>query len=324
METRAVRYGIKTVGWEYVALTCAYSVIFGAALVFLYMVFHGSDLIAANRTGVDPALYRESHTFIVLIEVILWAIMARAAIRFKSYAREISPSKDGKALNYIANAMLLSVVYAILFDAASTVKTQFINSPNLHFVTTVTNLVPLALFLFLSILLYIGTIKLKRLLPDQPPEKHKYRNRQLMFLSIAVFTLLLIPYGQYFHQVALTMMDDDGLQHFVISPNVLTYVYLIPFALVWLLGVLSCINLADYANRVRGEVYRRTFRNLYLGILIAYISTYFIQIWYTSNLSANKFGPGLSSLIILIAFLISGFALIYRGANQLYRIELEL
>lgn len=319
METRAVRYGTKTVGWEIAALILAYTAIFIAAALFILMIYRASQLIGANMPGINPKLYTETHTYIVLIEVILWSIMARAAVRFKAYAREISHSKDGEALNYIANAILISVAYAILFDMASTFKTLFMTTPNLHVVTTVTNLLPLTLFVYLTVLLFIGTIKLKRVLPEGTGSKK--RNYSIILIALAIFLLVVIPYGIHFYHFSSVMLDDDGLHHFVLSPGTLTFVYLLPFSFVWLLGLLSCVNLAEYSRRIRGEIYRPMFRNLYRGILIAYVSTYFIQIWYVSNLSSNRFGAGMYILLVLIALLIAGFVLLYRGANQLYRLE---
>jgi len=87
------------------------------------------------------------------------------------------------------------------------------------------------------------------------------------------------------------------------------------------MGLLSCLNLAQYAYRVRGKLYKPMFRNLYVGILLSYISTYLIQIFYVSNVSSNQVGVGFGILISLILMLIAGYTLIYRGANQLYALE---
>ncbi len=319
VESKTVRYESKSVGWEIAALITSFFIIATASILFILLVFRAAQLIGMSNSGIDPNLYRVTHTYIVLIEILLWSIMAKAAVRFKAYAREIMPSKDGIALNYIATAMLLSILYAILFDMASTFKTLFINSPLLHFVTTISNYIPLALFLVLSIFLYIGTVKLKEVLPDETTTKQHFMLS--IAVSIVIYIAAVIPYARYFYHVAPIMLDDDGLRHFILSPGILTITYIVPFSIIWLLGILSCINLADYANRVRGKIYRPMFKNLYLGILIAYVSSFFIQIWYVSNLSSNKFGVGMYSLIVLILLLIAGFGLMYRGANRLYRLE---
>ena len=319
MQPRATGYQVKTAGWEFTALTVAYVVVFLSAAAFICLIYRDAALIGKYQPSINPASYAEAHTYIVLVEIALWTLVAKAAIRFKSYTRKIRNSPDGKALGYIANAMILSFVYVILFDMASSFKTLFMRTPALMTVTTFTNVLPLALFLILSVLLFIGTVKLKRLVPDNSTQRQ--RNRYVVTLSVALFLLLVVPFAEYFYRTAPILRDDDGLLHFTLLPEVVVVVYLLPFVLIWLLGLLSSLNLAQYATRIKGRLYRPMFRNLYLGILTAYSSSYLIQVWYVSNVSANTFGIGLVSLMILIGTLIIGYALMYRGASQLYMLE---
>ena len=316
----------KTVGSEYkpiwrerTAPIAVYGAVFVSANIFLFMIFRDARLIRAYQPGVDAASYAEIHSYILLVEIALWLIMAKAAARFIAYTHIIKRSSDGAALHYIAWAMLLSFVYAVLFDMASTFKTLFIRTPYLPFVTTTTNLLPLAVFLLLSLLLFVGSVRLKRLLPDSPAQLQ--RNRHIIAFGVAAFLLVVIPFAEYFYRLAPTMLDDDGLHHFTLAPGVLILTYVMPFTVIWLLGLLACLNLAQYGNRVKGRLYRPMFRKLYAGILLSYISTYLIQIFYVSNAPTNRFGIGLLSLIALIFLLIIGYGLMYRGADQLYMIE---
>jgi hypothetical protein len=131
----------------------------------------------------------------------------------------------------------------------------------------------------------------------------------------------VFPYGEYFYRVAPKLVDDDGLRHFALLPSTLVAVYLVPFAVVWLLGLLACLHLAKYAFLVPGKIYKPIFYNLYVGILVSYVSTYLIQLFYVSNLHSNRFGVGLVIIVGLIALLIAGYGVIYRGASQLYLVE---
>ena len=319
MESRAANYGARTVGWELAALATANSVIILAAAAFLYMIFRDASLIDRYSPGINTALYAETHTYIVLIEIVLWALMAKAAVRFKAYSRKIQHSPDGAALNHIADAMLLSLAYAILFDMASTFKTLFIQRPQLGLVTTITNLLPLAVFVTLSVLLFAGAHQLRRLVPDTIAQRQ--RRFRLVSLGLALYSLVIVPYVAYFYRMAPTLLDDDGLHHFALPPQSLLAVYIVPFSTAWLIGLLSCIDLAGYAGRVQGKLYRPGFRSLYHGILISYVSTYLVQIFYVSNVSSNRFGVGLVILVSFIALLIAGYGLMYRGANRLYILE---
>src|SRR6185437_9633577 len=106
------------------------------------------------------------------------------------------------------------------------------------------NLLPLAIFLVLSVQLFIGTIRLKHLLPDTVTQLR--RNRYVVVSCLVLFALVVIPFGKYFYSVAPVLLDDDGLHHFTVSSAVLLGVYLLPFAVIWLLGLLSCLNLTQY------------------------------------------------------------------------------
>lgn len=319
MRAHGNKYKMRVTGWELGAMAMAYVVVFVSAFLFVFLIFRAAHLISSNKAGINAALYAETHTYVVLIEIALWIIMARAAIRLKSYTRRIAGSQDGRALRSIADAMLLSFPYAILFDMASTWKTLFLHTAHLSLVTTLTNVVPLGLFLYLSILLFIGAWRLRRTSPDDPDRT--IRDRRSFLFGLLCFLLVVVPYTRYFYHTAPNLLDDDGLHHFALSPGILVGVYILPFALVWLLGLASCLNLASYVHSVRGKLYRPMFRNLYRGILISYASTYLVQIFYVSNVSSNRFGLGLLFLLSLIGLLMIGYGLIYRGANQLYSLE---
>ena len=317
MPPKRMQYQVKAHGWELRALAAAYTVIFIAAVGFVFMIFRDMRLIARYKPAINAPLYAETHTYIVLIESVLLLVIARAAIRFKAYTLRIRNSRDGTALTYIANAMLLSLPYAILFDIASTVKTLFMRTPALGLVTTITNLAPLAVFLCLSTILCIGTMKLKRLLPPGKDERAHWA----IVACVGGFLVAIVLYACYFYHMAPSLRDDDGLHHFALSAPALAGVYLLPFAVIWLLGVLSCVNLAHYASRVPGKIYQPMFKNLCCGILISYISTYLVQIFYVSNISSNQFGVGLGIVVALVAFVTVGYGLMYRGAAQLYTLE---
>lgn len=312
-------YNVRADRNELAALLSGYASVFVAALAVILTTFRAAYIIAHQQPSINAFSYAETHTYILLVEVVMWMIMVRAAIRFKSYARRIMLSKDGSGLNLIADAMLLSFVYAVLFDIASSVKTLFMGTTYIQTVTTVTNLLPLAVFLLVSVLLFAGSLRLSRLVHGKPAFINHYQ--RLAALSLALFTVLIVPYGEYFYQVAPSILDDDGLRHFTLPHTTLIAVYLLPFIMVWLLGLLSCLKLVKYAHLVSGKIYKPKFRNLYLGILISYFSTFLIQIFYVSNLPSNRFGVGLIIIISLIVLIIIGYSLMYRGANQLYMLE---
>jgi hypothetical protein len=302
-------------GWtKFASSTYVYAAIASVFLAFILIMFRAASLIHKFNSRIDTHLYLITHLLTLACEVVLWYVVARSAIRFKSYALSVIESRDGRALNYIANAVALGLLYAILFGMASTVKTVFWQSPHLKLVTTCTNLLPVAVILAASVYLFAGTRALMWLLPN-----HKKGARVWQYISLLF--IFVVGYAMYFYHVAAHLLDDDGLHHFGLSPGTLLLTYVLPYAMAWLLGLLSCLNLSRYAKQVRGTIYKSLFRNLYLGITTSFVGMYLVQIFYVSNLYSNKFSPGLFFIIAVIALLIRGSLQIYSGVNKLYMIE---
>jgi hypothetical protein len=303
--------------WETRALVGSYAAIFLISAAFIYIMYTASWIISESSQTIDSTSYFQTHLATFIVEIVLWVVIARAAIRLKSYTRLVISSKDGQALDYIANAFLLSLAYAIFFGMASTIKTLFWHTPYLNMVTTITNLLPVAIVLLGTVLLFIGSVKLARMLPV--PQQHlgswKRTAPLIAFLIAAGF------FAWYLYRSAPSLLDDDGLQHFALSPILLLFTYIIPYIAVWLFGLLACLNIAHYANHVKGIVYRPLFRNLYKGLMISFIGTYLAQAFYLSNLPSNRIGIGLLIIIGVLLLLIYGCLLVYRGTSQLSLIE---
>jgi len=293
----------------------AYISITIVALIFIYIMFQASNMIKKYNPHINYKQYLLTHFLTIIFELILWAIIARSAMRFKSYTLTVIRNEDGRALNYIANSILISLAYAILLCMASTVKTLFWNSPDLRAVTTITNLVPLLVILAASVYILVGTQRLRHLSNSRLRDSVNLRPYlSLLFVFVVAYTL-------DFYQSAPNMLDDDGLHHFSLSPTVLLFVYVLPYVIVWVLGVFSCINLVDYAKNVKGIIYKSLFTDLRNGLIISFIGTYCVQIFTASDLSSNKFGAGFVVIILILALLTWGYLLIYRGTNQLYKLE---
>jgi len=297
-----------------VSASFVYAVIAAAALAFVGIMFRAAALIHRFDPQINSRLYLVTHLLTLLCEVVLWYILARSAVRFKSYAVSVIESKDGRALNYIANAVALGLLYAMLFGMASTVKTIFWQSPDLTLITSITNLLPLLVLLISSVYLLVGTRALRELLVSPKGVSHTRQYVGLLLVFVAIYAL-------YFYHVAAHLLDDDGLHHFDLSPGVLLLVYVLPHTVAWLLGLFSCLNLARYARNVRGAIYKSLFHDLYMGVTIAFIGMYLAQVFYVSNLSSNQFSAGLVFVLAVILLLIRGCLLIYSGTNKLYTLE---
>ena len=298
------------------SLTCSiYALIALSAIVYAYLTYR-ADLVI-NHGHDTLVTFFTTHLIILLPEVIIWTIAARGALRLKSYATSVISSPDGIAFNYIANALLLLVQYSIIISMATTVKILFIHTSHLKEMTIFTSHLPLLFVLASSICLFIGSYKLNRLASNGSDNL-----RSTVVLASLIFLLvLIIAYIRYFYNEAQFITDDDGLSHFALSDGVLLFTYVLPHAITWLLGVLACLNLVQYAHNVDGRIYKVLLRDLYRGILIVFACTYIVQILYVSNISTKQFNPALLLIFGVMIILTLGYLLIYRGVRQLQRLE---
>jgi hypothetical protein len=315
LERTDAKSAMKTSQVRIISPNYAYVTIVIVALVFALIMYRASNIIQKYNPHINSKLYFWTHLLTIFIELVLWLIIARSAIRFKSYTLTVIKNADGKALNYIANSILISLAYAILFSMASTIKTLFWRNPNLKTITTITNLVPLLAILIASFYILIGTQQLRHLSHSRLRDSLNLRP----FLSILF--VFIITYSMYFYQDAPKVLDDDGLHHFTLSSTTLLFVYVLPYIVVWTIGVFSCINLVDYASNVKGVIYKSLFSDLRNGLIISFIGTYLVQIFDVSSFNSNTFGVGFVILLLILALIIRGYLLIFRGTNQLYKLE---
>lgn len=299
------------------AFTIVYTLL--ALLAFLYIVisYRAADVIVKYHLTVNPTRYFQTHIIKFAVEFIIWVIIARSAVRLKMYTHSLKGSKDGEGLSYIANALFLGLLYSITFTMASTLKTLFYKTAAFKTVTILTNLIPIAFVVVLSVALLIGSMKLNRtgLLQQVKSLKTEY------FTAFILYAAALLLYGMYLFRVAPSVVDDDGLRHFAERPSRLVLVYVLPYGLAWLIGIIGTINLAYYAHHVEGRIYRLLFRDLYSGILLAFTGTFLLQIFTVSELKSNGFGVGLVVFVFLISLIIWASTLIYRGTTELYKLE---
>jgi hypothetical protein len=303
--------------WESRALAGIYAAIALISVVSIYVIYQAAQVIGRANTAIDSQLYFQTHVATLAAEIVLWVIIARAAVHLKAYTRVVADSTDGRALGLIADAFLVSLVYAVSFGLASTIKTLFYNSPYLDAATTFTNLMPLVAVLLFAITLFKGSVQLMGIVSV----KCRLFSSWSHFTTVALYAVASILFAWYLYRTAPSITDDDGLRHFALSSPVLLVTYIIPYMAVWLLGLLSCINIGYYGKRVQGLLYRPLFRDVYRGLVISFIGIFLAQIFYLADVQSNRFGPGLLLVFGVITFLIYGCYLVYRGTSQLSQIE---
>jgi len=290
--------------WKFTPL--AYSFPLVMALVFVYLTY------STPASSDSSLLIRFS---ILIPEIIIWLLATLTAVRFKQYVMSIKNSPDGESLNYIANALLLLVVYVILLTSADAFVRLFINTNFLESATVLGHHIPIAVAAVSGVYLFYGSQKLKQI----APAKIWTRTRGALF-AVLCFALFGI-FAWQFYQAAPTLESVDGVPRFVLPVSVLLFTYVLPHVVLWVLGLLACINLAQYAAKVNGAIYKELFHNLYQGILLVFICIFISQFLIISSVVLSEFTFLLAVIYGVLILGTLGFVLIFRGVKQLEKIE---
>jgi hypothetical protein len=251
---------------------------------------------------------------VAIPSIVIWLIATRGTLRFKKYSTAIQRSKDGAGLNYIADALLWMLAYVIVLILASPLIGLVKDTSFLDIAVTLGKHLPLIIVLVSAIKFYQGALLLNSIVPLRISPVHSHALTALGVFGACLFVL-------YFYLTVPTLPIDNGLPRFTTPVETLIFTYALPHLLVWGLGGYASVSLFNYSLRVKGEIYKRSFRDLYKGVLLVFICTFAGQMLVISEVSLAKLNALLIVLYALLLLAVYGYLLIHRGAAQLHRIE---
>jgi hypothetical protein len=295
-------------GWKYTKIL--YVVIALASFLFIVLTLRNS-IFLSNDQNPNVMFFGLS---VAIPEVIIWLLALRGAVRFKEYAMSIRNENDGRGLNDIANALLLLVLYVVLLTSAESIKLLARNTQHLNETIVIANHLPIVVALLSVFFFFRGTRKLKVIVPLKLSTKTAIA---IAITTITAGVLFLID----FHHFEPGLPTQGGIPRFVAPVNTLIFTYALPYVVVWVLGVYSCIGLYIYSRKVRGAIYRDLFKTLNRGVLIVFLCIFLAQILIATIPNADKLSFSTILVYSLLILGIYGFLLIYKGSENLHEIE---
>ena len=290
-----------------------YAMAFAAAILLVAVTAISAKSLSGTPDGsFQNLMIRLS---ISVVEVVLWLIAFHCAVRFKRYANSIKQSKDGKSLGYVANGLLLLVVYIVALGLSVVLLDLVRDAPYRNMAIAAKNYLPLGIALASSLYLYVGSRRLAGLVGSKGRNHRREQGYKVLFGIFA----LLFAINFYLH--ATQVRGDYGMPRFTFPINILMFSYLLPSIVMWALGLLACANLAWYARHTPGTIYKRLFRNLYQGILTVLLSIFMFQLLLISPLVFIGMSSGIMMIYGILFMAIFGFVLVYRGAQKLAKLE---
>lgn len=252
---------------------------------------------------------------IVIPEVLIWTIASVGAFRFKNYANLIKDHKDGKALNNIANSLLLLVLYIILLTTASTIVTLLAETDYLQVAIALRNHLPIIVILASVFFLLKGSEDLNKIVANTV-----WTKTRLLWLVGASFVFFII-FGYVFYTAQPNLAMVDGIPRFALPAHALLVTYILPHVIVWFVGLKACINLINYASRVTGLVYKSLFKDLYRGIILTFACIFIAQFIIITGAAVTRLSFMLILIYVVLILATLGFILILKGARKLDKIE---
>ncbi len=281
-------------------------------IIYVFIIYKNARLFS-SKTSSATEIFVINAT-VAIPELIIWAMALISSLRFKEYARSIQQTRDGRSMNYLADALVVMSFYVILITSENYVVGLFKNTSNLRTIVSVENYLPLAVALASSGILLIGSLKLNQIVPL------KVRLSSRIALA-TVFIIVVALFSWHFDKSYRNLVPQNGIPRFVLPIHTLLMTYILLHIVMWAIGIAACVNIANYSLHTKGKIYKRLFNNLYKGILLVFICTFVAQLFIISNVNLTKFSLSLVLIYCLLVLAGLGFILIYKGSNDLNLLE---
>ncbi len=247
---------------------------------------------------------------IILPVIAIWGLAWFGATRFKDYSQTIKNSDDGHALGQVSNGLLVIATGLIISGLFASFRGWAIQN-DLIAQFTITNSYLVLIFPLIGFgLMFAGSRQLLKITEARRMEPKK------ILIALVLVTAAIYIYAR-------GILSGHGSNNLYLNQNLIWLTIVVPYALTWLLGTSTILNIATYQQSVKGIIYRQALRRLSLGLYV--VVGFSIGLQLLTLLVSSLQTAGLSTLLIIIQILILfyglGYLLIAVGAKNLAKIE---
>lgn len=266
-----------------------------------------------RQLHISISQYRVLLFVVILPYILIWGAAFYAYVKMFEYTKLLGDAKEKTAFHDIARGisvlawgLAIPAILSLILKAIAAKHAGFENTA-----TVIANYMTLLVPLIAFTLIGNGTRRLSDLMRSRPGKN-----------GMRVFAVLFITLAVYYTFLTLTARKHHGNPyHLSLQLTMLTMI--IPYLYAWFMGFMNCYELAMYARKVKGLLYKRALNLVGAGIATVIGSTIFIQ--FITIVYAYKPTDSLGSLLILIYILLLseaiGYFLIVSGAKKLKLIE---
>ncbi len=303
--------------------TKQFIIILYVALSLIYLVVMLTlppDKRALVKYQLSPSAIKVIGLVVALPLVAIWGVAFYGYYRYNTYALSISRTKDGAYHKLISNGLLVLALSLPISTIISNLLTYY-GRQNTNFMPSSTilgNYLALALNFVAFLLIYRGTNGLLKI------TNQSLRTRSEVYLMMG-FTIVV---GLFFY----LSLRNPARQFPTGSVTTAAYylpdwliilTILIPYTIVWYMGVMSAYRLWLYRSNVQGKIYKWAFTRLALGlgVVVGFLMVLRYLVALTTTLDNLALKYLLLVVYLLLIFIAIGYGLIASGAKRLKKIE---
>ncbi len=294
---------------------CALGVL---SLLYILIMLSAPIDVAAQRYNLSTLQIRSLQLSVTLPIIGIWFVALWGSLRFKRYAASIAMSKDGQALMTVANGLLLLVGGLSISAVATSYRSLLNGTAWFSSAVIVANYLNVILVLLAFAVIYRGTRKLGALVDFRGMRSGRLAAAAALLVMGGIYAWLLAmnPYRQ-------ASPDITKITPYYISDWLILVTLVVPYLVIWYLGIMSVVFSLIYQKYTPGIVYRQSLWRLSLGLLAVVLSSVIIQL-------IGAVGPslahlGIASILIILYMLILVYAvghlLVANGARKLSQLE---
>ena len=272
----------------------------------------------ADTYGLTTERIRELQLTLILPLIAVWFTALWGSLRFKKYALSIYEGADGRALNSIANGLLVLVAELALGGLLQSSTHWLTHWASVATITIITNYVAVILSLIAFGLIFRGAWQLAKLV-----QFRDYRRNQILALLVLVVVGVVYAWLLAHNPDRIHSLDPGKIVPYYLPDWLLLLTIVLPYIVIWGLGLVSASAIRTYQRHADGILYRQPLARLAVGLLTIIVSLILLQL--LTALGPSLVNMGLQAILILVYGLIlvyaAGHILVALGARRLAKIE---
>ncbi len=297
-------------------------VLFGIlALAYIALIFWmptSSD--ALTRYDLAPLEARNLRLSIILPYIAIWFIACFGSVRLKNYSQAINKSRHGQSLSTIANGLFV-LALGLPLRAIGNRLMSFVQDtqPQLAATSTIVfNYIDIIVGLVAVWLIYNGARSLLSIVDGKAKATPAY----VVMIGMTLIGTSYV-YLTFTNPVRQFPAAAGERAAYYLPDYLLLFTVVIPYLLIWYMGLYAAYFINLYKKSVQGIVYRKALTYFVSGVVFIVLSRATVRYMLSLNtiVEAWTLQYLLAIIYCLLVFIAIGYGFIAKGSEKLKKIE---